>query len=63
MPPGDEHALAQALRELLSDPGARARLEQAARAAAQGPYSWPAAAERTLALYRRLTGAAHDFPE
>jgi glycosyltransferase involved in cell wall biosynthesis len=63
VPPDDEPALARALTELLSDPAARAGLEEAARAAAQGPYSWSAAAERTLALYEGLTGAAHRFSE
>jgi glycosyltransferase involved in cell wall biosynthesis len=63
VPPGDDQALAYALRELLSNPAARARLEQAARGAARGRYSWSAAAERTLVLYRRLTGAALDVPQ
>jgi glycosyltransferase involved in cell wall biosynthesis len=58
VPPGDPAALAEALSELLADSGARERLAAAARAAAAGPYSWDAVAERTLALYRELTGAA-----
>ncbi len=63
VPPDDESALAGALTELLSDPAARADLEAAARAAAQGPYSWRDAAERTLALYRELTGATPESLE
>ena len=55
VPPGDHSALAEALGTVLSDPGERARLEAAARAAADGPYSWDAIAARTIALYERLT--------
>jgi glycosyltransferase involved in cell wall biosynthesis len=61
--PDNEAALAGELARLLSDPAARASLEQAARAAARGEYSWREAAVQTLALYRRLTGAAHDLRE
>ena len=60
VPPDDPGALAAAIAALLEDPGARARLEEAARKAATGPYSWREAAAQTLALYRRLTGAAPD---
>jgi glycosyltransferase involved in cell wall biosynthesis len=56
VPPGDEEALATALAGLLSDEGARAELAAAAARAAAGPYSWDAAAESTLALYRDLLG-------
>ncbi len=55
VPPGDPGALAAALQELVADPEARARLAGAASAAAAGPYSWDAIAERTLALYRELS--------
>ncbi len=54
VPPGDHSALAEALGTVLSDPGERARLEAAARAAADGPYSWDAIAAQTIALYERL---------
>jgi glycosyltransferase involved in cell wall biosynthesis len=54
VPPGDPAALHAALRELLADPAARARLAAAARAAAAGPYSWEEAARRTLAVYAGL---------
>lgn len=54
VPPGDAPALHAALARLLDDPGERARLAAAARAAADGPYSWDGVAERTLALYRSL---------
>jgi glycosyltransferase involved in cell wall biosynthesis len=58
VPPGDAHALGQALAELLADPEARARLAAGAAALAAGPYSWRAAAERTRELYRSLLSAA-----
>jgi glycosyltransferase involved in cell wall biosynthesis len=54
VPPGDETALHEALLALLGNPGERARLGAAAVAAAQGPYSWQAAADQTLALYGEL---------
>jgi glycosyltransferase involved in cell wall biosynthesis len=56
VPPGDPVALHAALAGLIASPPARAELAAAARAAAEGPYSWDAAAERTLALYAALTG-------
>jgi glycosyltransferase involved in cell wall biosynthesis len=54
VPPGDGSALAAALHELLTDQAARARMATAARAAADGPYSWDEAARHTLSLYRSL---------
>ncbi len=54
--PGDPVALHAALSDLVVDPAARERLATAASQAAAGPYSWDAAAERTLALYAALTG-------
>jgi glycosyltransferase involved in cell wall biosynthesis len=57
VPPGDEAALADALRELLRDAGARSALADAAVHAAAGPFSWDAVAQRTLALYRELLDA------
>ena len=55
--PGDIGSLAAALGRLLGDEAERARLAQAAREAATGPYSWDQAARRTLDVYRGLTGA------
>jgi glycosyltransferase involved in cell wall biosynthesis len=52
--PDDPQALHEALSALLADPPARDRLAAAARAAADGPYSWAAAARTTTALYREL---------
>jgi glycosyltransferase involved in cell wall biosynthesis len=54
VPPEDPGALAAALNELLADPAARARLGEAAAAAAAGPYSWDRVAAQTLALYEEL---------
>jgi glycosyltransferase involved in cell wall biosynthesis len=56
VPPGDAGALSSALSELLSSASERQQLGEAARAAADGPYSWGRAAEQTLALYRELLG-------
>jgi glycosyltransferase involved in cell wall biosynthesis len=55
VPPEDPGALAAALRELLADPEASRRLGEAARAAAEGPYSWDEVARLTLGLYSELT--------
>jgi glycosyltransferase involved in cell wall biosynthesis len=52
--PGDPAGLGRALEELISDSGARERLAAAAAAAAEGPYSWGAAAARTMELYSGL---------
>jgi glycosyltransferase involved in cell wall biosynthesis len=53
--PGDADALRAALTELIGNPEAREQLAAAALAAANGPYSWDAAAAKTLAMYQRLT--------
>ncbi len=55
VPAGDSAALGEALRQLLADPAARSAMAERARAAAAGPYSWDAIAQRTLELYRSLT--------
>ncbi len=57
VPPDDPIALAEALSELVADRVKRDELAAAARAAAAGPYSWPAIAERTLEVYRGLVPA------
>jgi glycosyltransferase involved in cell wall biosynthesis len=54
VPPGDPAALHDAMRRLIADPERRAALAAAGRQAADTTYSWPAIAERTLALYRDL---------
>lgn len=52
--PDDPDALGAALADLVADADARERMGRAARAAAQGPYSWAESARRTLALYSNL---------
>src|SRR5436190_8149882 len=54
VPAGDVAALGATINGLLADPVARQGLEERARAAASGPYSWDAVARRTLSLYRSL---------
>ncbi len=54
VPPGDAPALAAALTALLADPGKLARMAEASRALAAGPYGWDGIARRTLALYEAV---------
>jgi glycosyltransferase involved in cell wall biosynthesis len=54
VPAGDPGALAAALADLLSRPEDLAQMAAAARAAAEGPYSWREVARAHLSLYRRL---------
>jgi glycosyltransferase involved in cell wall biosynthesis len=54
VPPGDAAALHTELTRLLADPAARERLGAAARAAADGAYSWDAIAAQHLGLYEQL---------
>jgi glycosyltransferase involved in cell wall biosynthesis len=54
VPAGDAAALGRVLAELLDDDDARARLAEAARRAAAGPYSWDRVAEETSRLYESL---------
>ncbi|HET8822813.1 MAG TPA: glycosyltransferase [Thermoleophilaceae bacterium] len=54
VPAGDSTALGAAIAELLGDPEQRRRLEEAARAAAAGPFSWDRIAEQTAAVYERV---------
>jgi phosphatidylinositol alpha-mannosyltransferase len=56
VPPGDEHALADAVCRLVDDEGQRARLGAAAREIAVERYSWPGIARRLSAIYERVTG-------
>ena len=56
--PGDADELAGALEQLLSDPAELRRLADAARAAAEGPYSWDSVARQTLDAYNDLLARA-----
>ncbi len=51
--PDDPRALAEALRQLLSDPAARARLGQAARARVEREYHWNRSAQLVWEAHRR----------
>ena len=51
VPPDDPEALGAALAELVEDSAQRRDLEERARAAAAGPYSWDRVAEQTMAVY------------
>jgi glycosyltransferase involved in cell wall biosynthesis len=53
-PSGDVSALQGALRELIGDPGARARLASRAAELAAGEYGWAQIGRRTMALYESL---------
>ncbi len=56
VPPGDAVALHEALTWLLGDAALRRQMGEAAARAAAKPYSWDAAARRTLDLYESLLG-------
>jgi glycosyltransferase involved in cell wall biosynthesis len=55
--PDDAGELRAALAEVLGDPVSRSRLAAAAASAASGPYSWQAAADKTIAIYQELINA------
>jgi len=55
--PGDERAMAAALRALLSDPARRRALGQAARSRAQETFSFETCVSRYADLFRALTPA------
>jgi glycosyltransferase involved in cell wall biosynthesis len=54
--PGDASALAAAISGAVSDPVRLARYGLAGRAIVEGEFSWGAAGDATVALYRRLLG-------
>ncbi len=58
VPPGDAEALAAALDDLLADEVKRAAFGRNARELVERSFSAPVMAERTLALYERVLGAA-----
>ncbi|SHG34784.1 glycogen synthase [Streptoalloteichus hindustanus] len=49
-----EHALAEAVNELLADPGRAAAMGRAGRQRAVAEFSWASVAERTVAVYREV---------
>jgi glycosyltransferase involved in cell wall biosynthesis len=58
--PGDAEALAAALRGLLDDPAARARLATLGLARVRERFAWPAVAAATEALYRKVISGEPD---
>jgi len=58
VPPGDAGALAQAIEILCGDPGARARLSEAARRAVVERFSWDAVVRETESEIERAIAAA-----
>ena len=54
VPPDDADALTDKLRELLDDPGLRARMGEAARAHVEAHHAIEGEAEALIAVYRRL---------
>jgi glycosyltransferase involved in cell wall biosynthesis len=60
VPPCDIAALRAAVEPLLGDPDLRARLGEAARAAARTRFSWTAATEATIRAYRSIASPPGD---
>jgi glycosyltransferase involved in cell wall biosynthesis len=58
VPPGEAPALREAVRGLLADPIRRATMGQAARRRAAEHFTWSAAADVAIAVYRQALGAA-----
>ena len=57
VPPGDDHALTQALEHLISNPVKRKMLGEQGQAYAREPqFTWDQAARQTLALYEEYLG-------
>jgi D-inositol-3-phosphate glycosyltransferase len=56
VPPRDPHALAAALRALLSDEARRIAMGQAARARVEREFTWAMVARRTAQLYAEVKG-------
>lgn len=56
VPPGDPSALAAAISGALADPARLARYGTAGRTIVEREFSWTAAGDLTVALYRRLLG-------
>ncbi|MBM3778748.1 MAG: glycosyltransferase family 4 protein [Acidimicrobiia bacterium] len=52
--PQSEHAIAAAIRQLVDNPDAAARMGLAGRTAVETSYNWPAEAAKLVAFYARL---------
>jgi glycosyltransferase involved in cell wall biosynthesis len=60
VPPGDASALAAALSGALSDPARLARYGLAGRGIVEREFSWTAAGDATVALYKELLAGVHE---
>ncbi|MGI9092093.1 MAG: glycogen synthase [Mycobacteriales bacterium] len=60
-PRGFEQRLAGAIGQLIGDPGRATRMGAAGRTRAEREFSWTAAAERTVAIYRAVARARCRF--
>ena len=56
VPPGDPQAIADALRELITDPARRRAMGECARARAEAHFAWERIAGRTLEAYAEVLG-------
>jgi phosphatidylinositol alpha-mannosyltransferase len=61
VPPGDHHALAEAVVNLLEDEPARVELGRAARVLAQERYSWEGIAQRLSEIYEGIVESQRAF--
>jgi glycosyltransferase involved in cell wall biosynthesis len=62
VPPRDPRALAQALREVLADPGRAAAMGRAARARVEKSFRWSEAAAQLIEVFEETRRAAHRRP-
>jgi glycosyltransferase involved in cell wall biosynthesis len=62
VPPRDPHAMAQAIRELLADPGRAAAMGRAARARVERSFRWSDAAAGLIDVFEETRRAAHRRP-
>jgi glycosyltransferase involved in cell wall biosynthesis len=54
VPPADHHALAAAIRQLLTDESLRRRMGEAGRSRVERHFTWAQAAKRTSEVYEEL---------
>ncbi|MHA2433737.1 MAG: glycosyltransferase family 4 protein [Candidatus Thorarchaeota archaeon] len=59
VPPGDSHALAAAIRRLMTDDLLKRKMGVAARKRVEANFTWEEAAKKTVAVYEELLPDAH----